>query len=93
MKLRLIGTEAECAAAIVALAAGFELREVSGFYPNRGATVLGRVYVDAEPWQVHAGSGRPSTGRVRATTRRTDQHRREVPGDPNSPLDRTGDQS
>lgn len=49
MKLRLTGTAPECSAAVAALAAGFVLREVSGFYPNRGATVLGRVYVDAEP--------------------------------------------
>lgn len=49
MKLRLSGTDSECGAAVAALAAGFVLREVSGFYPNRGASVLGRVYVDAEP--------------------------------------------
>jgi hypothetical protein len=45
----LSGTDTECAAAVAALAAGFVLREVSGFYPNRGATVLGRVYIDVEP--------------------------------------------
>jgi|GEM_PF-2485723 len=49
MRIRLSGTDTECAAAVAALAAGFVLRKVSGFYPNRGATVLGRVYVDAEP--------------------------------------------
>jgi hypothetical protein len=49
MKIRLSGTKDGCAAAVAALAAGFVLREVSGFYPNRGATVLGRVYVDVEP--------------------------------------------
>ncbi|MGH3614099.1 MAG: hypothetical protein ACRDRK_16205 [Pseudonocardia sp.] len=49
MKIRLSGTPDECANAVEALAAGFVLREVSGFYANRGATVLGRVYVAAEP--------------------------------------------
>jgi hypothetical protein len=49
VRLRISGTEAECAAAVRALEAGFVLREVSGFYPNRGASALGRVYVDAEP--------------------------------------------
>lgn len=49
MRLRVTGTETECTAAVEALAAGFVLREVSAFYPNRGTTVLGRVYVDAEP--------------------------------------------
>jgi hypothetical protein len=33
MKLRLTGTDQECADAVAALAAGFVLREVSGFYP------------------------------------------------------------
>ncbi len=65
MKIRLSGTDTECAAAVAALAAGFVLREVSGFYPNRGATVLGRVYVDAEP---HPDIGhRPDVVRATAT--------------------------
>lgn len=49
MKIRLSGTPDECANAVEALARGFVLREVSAFYPNRGATVLGRLYIDAEP--------------------------------------------
>jgi hypothetical protein len=49
VRLRISGTEAECADAVRALGAGFVLREVSGFYPNRGASALGRVYIDAEP--------------------------------------------
>ncbi|WP_219419613.1 hypothetical protein [Pseudonocardia nigra] len=48
MRLRLTGTDTECRAA-VALAAGFALSEVSPFYLHRGASVLARVYVDANP--------------------------------------------
>lgn len=71
MKLRMTGTAPECAAAVAALAAGFVLREVSDFYPNRGTTVLGRVYVDAEP----------RTEPVGASAERTDQVLRgELPG-------------
>lgn len=36
------GTREECAATVQAV------REVSDFYPDRGATVLGRVYLDAD---------------------------------------------
>ncbi len=49
MKLRLTGTDTECAAAVEALRGVFVVREVSGFYPNRGVSVLGRVYLDADP--------------------------------------------
>ena len=45
MKVRITGTREETTAA--ALATVLEVREVSGFYPNRGATTLGRVYLDA----------------------------------------------
>ncbi|HEY3263307.1 MAG TPA: hypothetical protein VGJ95_24045 [Pseudonocardiaceae bacterium] len=48
MKLRLLGTEQEWADAVIALSAGFVVRDVSAFYPNRGPSVLGRVYVDVE---------------------------------------------
>lgn len=70
MKLRISGTGPECAAAVAALGAGFVLREVSEFYPNRGPAVLGRVYVDAEP--------RPDV--VAVTAERADQTVRELPG-------------
>jgi hypothetical protein len=49
VRLRLTGTERECTEAVHALAAAFEVREVSSFYPNRGGSLLGRIYVDAEP--------------------------------------------
>jgi hypothetical protein len=49
MKLRITGTREECAAAVEALPAALTVREVSGFYPNRGGSELGRVYLDAEP--------------------------------------------
>lgn len=47
MRIRLEGTRAEVDAAVTALASGFEIQEVSGFYPNRGPSVLGRIYVTA----------------------------------------------
>ena len=47
MKVRITGTREETTAAAAALATVLEVREVSGFYPNRGATTLGRVYLDA----------------------------------------------
>jgi hypothetical protein len=50
MKIRLMGTRAECDAAAAALKNAFDVREVSGWHPNRGPdTVLGRLYVDAVP--------------------------------------------
>lgn len=72
MKIRLMGTPDECAAAVDALRAAFDLHEVSGFYPNRGDSKLGRVYVDGVPL-----GGQP----VRATAERTDQPARgEITG-------------
>jgi hypothetical protein len=50
MKLRVTGTEAECDAAVEALFVGFDVDEVSRFYPNRNGAGLGRVYIDAEPY-------------------------------------------
>lgn len=49
MKLRLTGTADECAAAVEALRVVLDVREVSGFCPNRVTRALGRVYVDVEP--------------------------------------------
>lgn len=63
MKLRITGTREECAVAVAAIAAVLAVREVSDFHPNRGATVLGRVYVDAEP----AASPGPVRGRAERT--------------------------
>ena len=50
MKLRLTGTRDECDVLtneLPARLAGLaEVLEVSGFYPNRGVSAQGRVYVD-----------------------------------------------
>ena len=50
MKLRLTGTRDECDVLTgelpQRLAGVAEVLEVSGFYLNRGTTVLGRVYVE-----------------------------------------------
>lgn len=50
MKLRLTGTKDECellAKELPSRLTGLaQVLEVSGFYTNRGASVLGRIYVD-----------------------------------------------
>lgn len=49
MKLRITGTHAECTATVTALSGVLAVREISDFYPNRGSSLLGRVYIDADP--------------------------------------------
>ncbi|QSB14583.1 hypothetical protein JQS43_24435 [Natronosporangium hydrolyticum] len=51
MKVRIMGTPAECQAAVTALAASPRLSvvEVSNPYPNRGDSRQVRVYVEAHP--------------------------------------------
>lgn len=51
MKIRIEGTRDEIAVAVDALREVFDVHEVSRFYPNRGDSVLGRVYVTAAPAQ------------------------------------------
>lgn len=53
MRIRLEGTRDEVDTAAQALALGFDVQEISGFYPNRGASVLGRVYVTATVLPAH----------------------------------------
>jgi hypothetical protein len=45
MRLRLMGTRADCAATVAVLRTCLRVLEVSEFYPNRGGSELGRVYV------------------------------------------------
>lgn len=45
MDFRITGTQDDITAAIEKLKAVFEVLEVSSFYPNRGDSKLGRVYV------------------------------------------------
>lgn len=47
MKIRLHGTGAECAAVVARLREVLDVRSVSIPYPDRGDSVLCRVYVDA----------------------------------------------
>jgi hypothetical protein len=47
MKIRLHGTEPDCRQAIAVLARVLAVTSVSRPYPDRGASVLVRVYVDA----------------------------------------------
>lgn len=46
MRIRLMGTPAQIAEVVDALGTVLEVQEVSDFYPNRGASQLGRVYVE-----------------------------------------------
>jgi hypothetical protein len=49
MKIRLMGTPQEIEAIQAGLAKGLEILESSSFYPNRGDSKLGRVYVEVQP--------------------------------------------
>ncbi len=48
VKIRISGTKTECAQTVALLKEACTVREASGFYPNRGSDVVGRVYVDVE---------------------------------------------
>lgn len=49
MRIRLMGTRDETDRTVAALRSVLQVQEVSDWYPNRGASTLGRVYLDAEP--------------------------------------------
>jgi hypothetical protein len=49
MKIRLMGTPQEIEAIQAGLAKGLEILESSAYYPNRGDSKLGRVYVEVQP--------------------------------------------
>ncbi len=49
MKIRLHGTTAECAAAAQRIAQVITVLSVSEPYPDRGASVLVRVYLETRP--------------------------------------------
>lgn len=49
MKIRLHGTEEECRATVELLETVMVVQSVSEPYPDRGRSVLIRVYVDAVP--------------------------------------------
>lgn len=49
MKIRLHGTEDECAEAVELLGSIMLIRSVSEPYPDHGRSVLVRVYVEAIP--------------------------------------------
>lgn len=46
--IRISGTRGECETAVRALELSGIILECSGFYPNRGASLLGRVYLKVE---------------------------------------------
>lgn len=49
MKIRVEGTRAEVDAAVQQVRLVLNVQEVSHFYPNRGASTLGRVYLTIGP--------------------------------------------
>jgi hypothetical protein len=53
MRIRLTGTRTACEQWVTRLrqAPGVEVVQVSGWYPGRGTSLLGRVYLDARPTQ------------------------------------------
>ena len=61
MKLRATGTREECDQFVAELSehvAGWgRVLGVSGFYPNRGVTVLGRVFVEPHLLSARTGGG------------------------------------
>lgn len=69
MKLRLTGTRAECEAFVTALQASAPagtVLEVSGWYANRGSSLLGRVYLELAPLTTTAETASsPSPRRIR----------------------------
>ena len=69
MKIRLHGTENECRQVAERLAGIVEVLAVSAPYPDRGASVLVRVYVEARiapPVHVTSTTGPRPRGRRRA---------------------------
>lgn len=49
MKIRLHGTEEECSEAVELLGEVLQIQSVSDPYPDRGRSVLVRVYIEAIP--------------------------------------------
>jgi hypothetical protein len=62
MKIRLHGTKGECAATAQRIAQVITVLSVSEPYPDRGASVLVRVYLEARP----GAPNDPQTARSRA---------------------------
>jgi len=72
VKIRLHGTEDECREVAERLAGIVEVLAVSAPYPDRGASVLVRVYVEARialPVHVTSTTGTRPRGRRRALPR------------------------
>ena len=47
-KIRLMGTREECEIMAHALIFMLDVRSISTFYPNRGQSIEGRVYVEVD---------------------------------------------
>lgn len=47
-KIRLMGTREECEIMAAALKFMLSVRSISAFYPNRGQSIEGRVYVEVD---------------------------------------------
>lgn len=77
MKIRIEGTQNEVTAAARLVAEVLDVHEVSRFYPNRGHSTLGRVYLTV---------GSPASRRVWAEATRLDRSQR--PALPSGEFDR-----
>lgn len=76
MQIRLTGTRQECTdfAAVLPdlIAHCAQVRQVSGFYPNRGTSLLGRLYLDLAPLAGPSDrSAAPSAPSATTSTTRT----------------------
>jgi hypothetical protein len=85
MKLRLMGTRDEINAVLPVLTAVLLVDEVSDFYPNKGRSRLGRVYLDV------AGPALGSVvDTVRAEAVRADQPQPRTASEPSTPREISG---
>lgn len=72
MKIRITGSAGECDRLLARLAQVVGVREVSGFYPNRAPSALGRVYLDVDLVELAGPT-------VRASAERSDRPARPGP--------------
>jgi hypothetical protein len=81
VKIRLMGTREDINAVLPVLTAVLTVQEVSDFYPNRGKSQLGRVYLDITGPAPHV---------VRAEAVRADQPQPRTAIEPSKPREISG---
>ncbi|SEB48603.1 hypothetical protein SAMN04489727_2156 [Amycolatopsis tolypomycina] len=81
MRIRVEGTEAEIAAAVAVITTVLDVQEASGFYRNRGASKLGRVYLTVVAPASPAGPVQATAERAdrpQSNSRVPTRHRKEI---------------